>query len=42
MGKGERISIQTLIKICKTLNCDIADVIGWCRMTTRKGERASQ
>jgi putative transcriptional regulator len=27
MGKGEHISMQTLIKICETLNCDIADVI---------------
>ena len=27
MGKGEHISMQALIKICETLNCDIADVI---------------
>ena len=27
MGKGEHISMQTLIKICETLNCDIVDVI---------------
>jgi len=27
MGKGEHISMQTLIKICETLNCDIADLI---------------
>lgn len=27
MGKGEHISMATLIKICETLNCDIADVI---------------
>ena len=27
MGKGEHISMQTLIKICETLKCDIADVI---------------
>ena len=27
MGKGEHISMQTLIKICETLDCDIADVI---------------
>ena len=27
MGEGEHISMQTLIKICETLNCDIADVI---------------
>ena len=27
MGKGEHISMQTLIKICETLNCNISDVI---------------
>lgn len=27
MGKGEYISMQTLVKICESLNCDIADVI---------------
>ena len=27
MGKGEHISMQTLIKICETLNCDVIDVI---------------
>ena len=27
MSKGEHISMQTLIKICETLNCDVADVI---------------
>ncbi len=27
MGKGEHISMPTLIKICETLNCDISDVI---------------
>lgn len=27
MGKGEHISMKTLLHICKTLNCDIADVI---------------
>ena len=27
MGKGEFISLATLVKICKTLNCDITDVI---------------
>ena len=27
MGKGEYISLQTLVKICDTLNCDISDVI---------------
>lgn len=27
MGKGEYISMKTLIKICETLNCGILDVI---------------
>ena len=27
MGKGEHISMQTLIKICEALNCNISDVI---------------
>ncbi len=27
MGKGEHISMKTLLRICGALNCDIADVI---------------
>ena len=27
MGKGKHISMETLIKICETLDCDITDVI---------------
>ncbi len=27
MGKGEHISMQTLIKICEALDCGVADVI---------------
>lgn len=27
MGKGKHISMETLTKICETLDCDIADVI---------------
>ena len=27
MGEGEHIPMQTLIKICETPNCNIADVI---------------
>jgi len=27
MGKGNHISMETLTKICETLNCDIFDVI---------------
>ena len=28
MGKGKNISMDTLVRICKTLDCDLADVIG--------------
>lgn len=27
MGKGKHISMETLTKICETLDCEIADVI---------------
>ena len=27
MGKGEHISMKTLLRICVTLDCDISDVI---------------
>lgn len=27
MGKGEHISMKTLLRICEALNCDISDVI---------------
>ena len=27
MGKGKHISMETLLRICGTLDCDIADVI---------------
>lgn len=27
MGKGKHISMETLLRICKALNCDILDVI---------------
>ena len=27
MGKGENVSMDVLIKICKALQCDIADVV---------------
>ena len=27
MGKGKHISMETLTKICETLDCDITDVI---------------
>lgn len=27
MGKNEQISMDSLLKICKTLNCDIGDIV---------------
>lgn len=27
MGKGQHVSLATLVKICETLQCDLADVI---------------
>ena len=33
MGKGEHISMKTLLRICGALHCDIADVIAWSRTT---------
>ena len=31
MGKGKHISMETLTKICETLDCDISDVIQLAR-----------
>lgn len=28
MGKGEHISMKTLLRICGALECDVSDVIG--------------
>ena len=27
MGKGKHVSLTTIVKICETLNCDLANVI---------------
>lgn len=27
LSKGERVSMEVLMKICKTLNCDIGDIV---------------
>ena len=27
MGKGEKVSLERLHKICKTLNCNIGDIM---------------
>ena len=36
MGKGEHISMKTLLCICKALECDISDVIGLERRENSK------
>ena len=38
MGKGKNISMETLTKICETLNCDISDVIELEREKSSSGE----
>ena len=27
MGKNEQVSMDSMLKICKTLNCDIGDIV---------------
>ena len=27
MGKGQAVSLQSLVKICKTLKCNISDIV---------------
>jgi DNA (cytosine-5)-methyltransferase 1 len=27
MGKGEAVSMESMLKVCKALNCDISDVM---------------
>jgi len=27
MGKGETVSMESMLKVCKALNCDISDVM---------------
>lgn len=27
MSKGENVSMEVLMKVCKTLNCDISDIL---------------
>ena len=29
LGKNESVSLETLEKICATLNCDIGDIVGF-------------
>ena len=37
MGKGKNISMETLVRICETLNCDISDVIELAQNDTNMG-----
>ena len=34
MGKGETVSMESMLKVCKALDCDISDVI-----ETKRGEQ---
>ena len=27
LGKNEQVSLEVLLKICKTLNCDLSDIV---------------
>ena len=27
LGKNEQVSMEVLLKICKTLNCDLSDIV---------------
>ncbi len=38
MGKGKHISMETLLRICNALNCDISDVIELEREKSSAGE----
>ena len=35
LGKGEPVSMDTMMKICTTLNCDIGDIM---EVTNAKGD----
>ncbi len=37
MGKGKNISMETLVRICEALNCDISDVIELAQNDTNMG-----
>ena len=37
MGKGKHISMETLLRICKALNCEILDVIELAQNDTNMG-----
>lgn len=40
MGKGKHISMETLLRICKALDCDISDVIALEQDETSSNETA--
>ena len=36
MNKGEDVSLESLRKICATLNCDISDIFEFCENSEEK------
>lgn len=44
MSRNEYVSLEVLERICKTLNCDICDIIEFCSdgVANNKAERAEE
>lgn len=40
LSKGETVSMDVLIKICKALECDIGDIVGLIPDTNKDGSQA--
>jgi len=40
LGKGENITTDVLLKICKALNCDVADIMEVTSSDGKTGRRA--
>ena len=38
MGKGEKVSMDVLVKICRTLNCNIGDIMDVLPETEEKNK----
>lgn len=42
MGKGEKVSMDVLVKICRTLNCNIGDIMDVLPETEEKSNKRSE
>lgn len=40
MGKNEQVSMDSMLKICKTLNCDIGDIVEVRNETIQEDEQS--